>query len=310
MTKPVVTAPLTSLGYIGSKLDRISEQRRDHARIEAAMHHADAGVYVLAGDIVVLKKRGEILDPLLSPAEARGFGEPLQTMFVGLAGEAARTAISIASETAERAKASGDYAAIDLRSVAVQGLAHDHLPALASAKSVLLWHAAHRFCANCGNATAIIRAGWARRCTGCEAEHFPRTDPVVIMLAEHEGRALVARQASWPAGRYSALAGFVEVGESIEEAVTRETLEEAGVRTRNVRYVASQPWPFPSSLMIACIAEADDDALTLDANELEDGFWVTRDEARAALAGDPAARFGAPPPYAIAHSLLRHWVES
>ncbi len=178
----------------------------------------------------------------------------------------------------------------------------------ACARSLVDWHQRHGFCPACGSATNLFRAGWARRCRACAAEHFPRTDPVVIMLAEHQGRALLGRHASWPAGRYSALAGFVEVGESIEEAVARETLEEAGVAVGNVRYVASQPWPFPSSLMIACIAEAKDDALTLATHELEDAIWVTRDEVRAALAGEPAARFGAPPAYAIAHSLLRAWI--
>jgi len=128
------------------------------------------------------------------------------------------------------------------------------------------------------------------------------------MLAEYEGRVLLGRGPAWPAGRYSALAGFVEVGESIEEAVARETLEEAGVVVGDVRYVASQPWPFPSSLMIACIAGAEGDALTLDTDELEDAIWVTRDEVRAALDGRPDARFGAPPPYAIAHTLLRTWL--
>lgn len=178
----------------------------------------------------------------------------------------------------------------------------------ACARSLVDWHQRHGFCPACGSATNLFRAGWARRCRACAAEHFPRTDPVVIMLAEHQGRALLGRHASWPAGRYSALAGFVEVGESIEEAVARETLEEAGVAVGNVRYVASQPWPFPSSLMIACIAEAKDDALTLATHELEDAIWVTRDEVRTALAGEPAARFGAPPAYAIAHSLLRAWI--
>ncbi len=180
----------------------------------------------------------------------------------------------------------------------------------AAARSLIDWHQRHGFCGVCGTATEIYRGGWARRCPGCAAEHFPRTDPVVIMLAEHRGRALLGRQAAWPAGRYSALAGFVEVGESIEEAVARETLEEAGIRVSNVRYVASQPWPFPSSLMIACIAEADDDAITLDTHELEDAFWATRDEVIASLEGRDDARFGAPPSYAIAHTLLRAWVAS
>lgn len=178
----------------------------------------------------------------------------------------------------------------------------------ACARSLVDWHQRHGWCPACGGATEIFRAGWARRCPSCAAEHFPRTDPVVIMLAEYEGRALLGRSPAWPAGRYSALAGFVEVGESIEEAVARETLEEAGVAVGDVRYVASQPWPFPSSLMIACIAQAEGDSLTLDTNELEDAIWVTRDEVRAALDEHPDARFGAPPPYAIAHTLLRAWL--
>ncbi|MFM9827847.1 MAG: NAD(+) diphosphatase [Sphingomonas sp.] len=179
----------------------------------------------------------------------------------------------------------------------------------AAARSVLDWHCRHRFCANCGGATALFRAGWARRCGSCGAEHFPRVDPVVIMIAEHDGRALLGRQAAWPPGRYSALAGFLEPGESMEEAVAREIFEEAGVRVSNVRYIASQPWPFPSSLMMACIADAGDDTLTLDANELEDAIWVSRDDVRAVLAGAATTPFLAPPPYAIAHTLLTAWAQ-
>ena len=176
----------------------------------------------------------------------------------------------------------------------------------AAARSLVDWHARHGFCANCGSATAMFRAGWGRNCPSCRAEHFPRVDPVVIMIAEHDGRALLGRQPSWPQGRYSALAGFLEPGESIEEAVRREVLEETGVTTGAVRYVASQPWPFPSQLMIACVAEAEDDAITLDTHELEDAIWVPREEVRRVLAGEDGA-FLAPPPYAIAHTLLTAW---
>ena len=178
----------------------------------------------------------------------------------------------------------------------------------AAARSLIDWHARHGFCANCGTATALFRAGWGRRCPHCKAEHFPRVDPVVIMIAEHDGRALLGRQPSWPAGRYSALAGFLEPGESIEEAVAREIREEAGVTVTDVRYVASQPWPFPSQLMMACVATAQDDAITLDTNELEDAIWVSRDDVRAALCGE--GPFLAPPPYAIAHTLLEVWAEA
>ena len=176
----------------------------------------------------------------------------------------------------------------------------------ATARALIDWHNRHRFCARSGHPTRLIKGGWARHCDGCGAEHFPRVDPVVIMIAEHAGRALLGRGRGWPEGRYSALAGFVEPGESVEEAVAREVHEEAGVLVEHVRYVASQPWPFPSQLMLACVAEAVDDALNVDKNELADARWFTRDQVRAALAGD--GPFGAPPPYAIAHTLLTQWV--
>lgn len=176
----------------------------------------------------------------------------------------------------------------------------------AAARSLVDWHSRHGFCANCGQPTAMFRAGWGRHCGSCGTEHFPRVDPVVIMIAEHQGRALLGRQPAWPAGRYSALAGFLEPGESIEEAVARELFEEAGVRVRDIRYVASQPWPFPSSLMIACVGQADDDRITLDTQELEDAMWVERDIVRAVLAGE-AGPFQPPPPFAIAHTLLTAW---
>jgi NAD+ diphosphatase len=178
-----------------------------------------------------------------------------------------------------------------------------------AARSLIEWHNRHLFCGLCGAATAPFRAGWGRRCAGCRTEHFPRVDPVVIMLAEHRGRVLLGRQPRYPPGRYSALAGFVEPGESIEEAVARELMEEAGVKVDSVRYVASQPWPFPGSLMIACFAAVESDALALDRNELEDAIWVGREGIAAALAGEPDAPFLAPPPFAIANTLLRRWVE-
>jgi NAD+ diphosphatase len=178
-----------------------------------------------------------------------------------------------------------------------------------TALSLISWHNTHGFCARCGSTTTLFRAGWGRKCDACATEHFPRTDPVVIMLAEYEGKVLVGRQSRFPPGNYSALAGFLEPGESIEEAVRRELLEESGIATSKVRYIASQPWPFGGSqLMIACIAEADHDEITLDTKELEHAMWVTRDDAIAAMAGDPDARFKAPPPFAIAHSLMKAWI--
>ena len=188
-------------------------------------------------------------------------------------------------------------------------MAAEDVAVFGAARHLIDWHARSRFCANCGIGTLVMRAGWGRSCPSCATEHFPRTDPVVIMLAEHEGRALLGRGHPWPPRRYSALAGFVEPGESVEEAVAREVMEEAGVRVTGVRYVASQPWPFPGQLMIACIAQAESDVLQIDTKELQDAMWVPRDGVRAALAGEADAPFLSPPRYAIAHTLLTAWVE-
>jgi NAD+ diphosphatase len=201
-------------------------------------------------------------------------------------------------------------AAADVRTAIqlIAALHTDDAPLFAAALSLARWHGRHRFCANCGHVTEINRGGWSRRCPACNAEHYPRVDPVVIMLAEHEGRLLLGRQPHYPAGRYSALAGFVEVGETLEAAVARELHEEAGIRVRNIRYIASQPWPFPSSLMFGCHAEAEGAELTIDKTELDDARWFTRDEVRAAMEEAPDAPFKAPPRAAIARTLLERWL--
>ncbi len=181
-------------------------------------------------------------------------------------------------------------------------------PLFAAALSLSSWHLRHGFCSVCGSPSDIFRGGWARRCPSCGGEHYPRVDPVVIMLATFEDRLLLGRQPIYPPGRYSALAGFVEPGETIEAAVARELHEEAGIEVTDVRYLASQPWPFPSSLMIGCTATARHDALVIDHDELDDARWFTREEVAAALSGDPTAPFLAPPRFAIARTLLDHWI--
>lgn len=190
----------------------------------------------------------------------------------------------------------------------VAALSRDDAPVFAAALSLARWHSRHAFCANCGGGTGIVRGGWSRRCPQCDAEHYPRVDPVVIMLAEHDGNLLLGRQPHYAPGRYSALAGFVEVGESIEDAVARELAEEAGIEVTGVTYVASQPWPFPSSLMVGCTARAESKELTIDRNELDDARWFTREEVRAAVDGQESAPFQPPPPHTIARTLLERWL--
>lgn len=286
---------MTSPGFTGAGIDRADRLRLDEAALSALAAHAEARLLRLADLDPVLDEEGRLLWTGIDESVA-------ETIFLGLEGDLPLFAPLVRTEALGR-RAWGVFRLLGLmspRDAALWG----------AARSLNEWHNRHLFCGLCGAATAAFRGGWGRRCTGCDAEHFPRVDPVVIMLAEHEGRVLVARQPQYPAGRYSALAGFVEPGESIEEAVARELLEEAGVAASGVRYVASQPWPFPGSLMIACLAEAGSEAITLDRDELEDAMWVDRDGVAAALAGEADAPFLAPPPFAIAHTLLRRWLDS
>ena len=178
----------------------------------------------------------------------------------------------------------------------------------ATARALTGWHASHRFCAACGQPSEPTQSGWQRRCTACAAQHFPRTDPVVIMLVARGDQVLVGRSPGWPEGMFSCLAGFVEPGETIEAAVVREVAEETGVRVGRVRYVTSQPWPFPGSLMFGMEAEAETGTITLDPAELEAARWITRAELASVMAGEHA-EIRAPRAGAVAGFLLRRWLE-
>jgi len=180
---------------------------------------------------------------------------------------------------------------------------------LATAKSMFEWRRRHRWCSACGQKTEVADGGWKRICPSCEAEHFPRTDPVAIMLAIHDGKCLLGRQAAWPPGMFSALAGFIEPGETIEEACARELQEEAGLKATAVRYHSSQPWPWPSSLMMGLIAEVDSADAAPDQTELEAVRWFSKEEAAQLIKGELEGVF-APPPLAIAHQLIKAWAEA
>jgi len=281
------------VGFTGSPLDRV----------EPARHDAEALSALAANPAALLLDMPDYMPPTIDGALEWTQLPPLppeELLLLGLIDGIPRFARIDPDAAAAKRWA-------ELMTL-LDGLSPGEAGTYAAARSVLDWHARHRFCANCGAKTAPHHAGWARLCPQCGTEHYPRTDPVVIMLAEYEGRVLVGRQPGFAPGRYSALAGFVEVGESIEEAVARELREEAGIVATAVRYVASQPWPFPSQLMIACIADAADDVVTLDMAELEDAKWVDRAEVEKSLRGDADAVFGAPPRYAIANSLFRAWL--
>jgi NAD+ diphosphatase len=299
-----------SLTYSGSLLDRLSERRGETALIES-LRGAEARTFVLAGESFVLAKRGNGFDAGLKPDEVALTGDPLEFALLGKSEKGhGHFALAIPPERIDAIKANGKFIVVDLRSIALQGLVPpEDLSALATAKALLFWHERHRFCSNCGKPTKLAQSGWRRDCTHCTGQHFPRTDPCVIMLAIHKDKCLLARQSRFPPGMWSALAGFVEPGESIEEAVRRETLEEAGIGSSRVAYFASQPWPFPMSIMIGCFAEAKTDQLKIDEIELEAARWVTKEECRLLLSGQHPARMFAPPPIAIAHHLIRAFVE-
>ncbi|WP_443192980.1 NAD(+) diphosphatase [Novosphingobium sp. KACC 22771] len=286
--------------FTGSALDRADAVRSDPERL--------AALWARGGRLL----RMDGLEPSLEDgalvwSELAGAPEG-EAVFLGLDGAGIGHFAPVPSPDA----ASTAPASFNLWQ-ALGGMDHGEIAIYGAARALVGWHARHRFCARCGGATVLAKGGWQRDCTVCATPHFPRTDPVVIMSVEHEGRLLLGRQPRFPPHRYSALAGFIEPGESIEEAVAREIYEEAGVKVRDVRYVASQPWPFPSSLMIAAHAFADDPALTIDHSELEDARWFTREEVVEAMAarerGEDGAAFSAPSRTAVAWHLLADWLE-
>jgi len=303
--------PKPHLGYTESLIERVAERRAEQAWLDAQLRDGRTRAYVIGGELIVLKKGGDIHDPLFSPDEAKSLAPLTETVFLGLMDGAARFGIGMTQANAEGLKARSDLFVTDLRSIAIQGLvAADHLPPLAEAKAMLHWHARHRFCANCGAATDMMDAGWKRACPACKGEHFPRTDPVVIMLAVRGDKGLLGRSGRFAATMWSCLAGFIEPGESVEDAVRREMLEEAGVKCGRVQYLFTQPWPFPTSLMIGCHAEALNDDIRMDANELVDCRWFSKDECAAMLMRKHPDGLTCPPHVAIAHHIIRAWVES
>jgi NAD+ diphosphatase len=276
------------LTFTGAVLDRAPVERRRPEWLSARREEP-------AARALVLSERGAFVEEgrlLLLPP-------PADSVFLGLAGERPLFAADVTGAEPARGHPAG------LREVAGE-LPAEEAALAAYAASLLSWHRRHRFCANCGEPTESGHGGHERVCPACGAHHFPRTDPVVIVRVTDGTRLLLGRQARWPEGRYSVLAGYVEPGETLEDAVRREVLEESRVEVRDVAYVASQPWPFPSSLMLGFHALAHGDQPHADDDELTDVRWFSPPEVEEAAAG--RGEVFLPPPYSIARRLIDGWL--
>jgi NAD+ diphosphatase len=297
------------LGFSKNALLRHSAER-DAGALDRHAADPERLTIVFAGDNPVMR-RGEPSTALLTPEEVSHLGRPEERVYLGSLDGRPVAAMLHPPGTAELYGNDPSFGIADLRSIAMRGyVAPEEQGLLAMAKSLLDWHRRHRFCAQCGAKTTSAQAGFRRDCAACGAQHFPRTDPVAIMLVTCGERCLLGRQPRFAPGMYSCLAGFIEPGETLEDAVRREVFEEAGIRVGAVAYAQSQPWPFPSSLMIGCIAEALTDEIVIDRDELEDARWFHRDEIRLMLEGRHPDNLLAANPIAIAHHLVRRWMES
>ena len=305
--------PLTAFQntFAGNPLNRASERRTDTAWLAQQLAASDSlGIAIWNGKPFVEKSSDGGVQIAYLPArmveDLAGGSE--QLLFMGLWKDTAVFAVDLEGPADP---ADGPLQGLgrfeDLRAMALRLPATEAAMA-ATAKQMFEWRRRHRHCSACGEPSQVAEGGWKRICPACKAEHFPRTDPVVIMLAVHEDRCMLGRQEIWPKGMFSALAGFLEPGESIEEACARELNEEAGLKTVSVAYHSTQPWPYPSSLMIGLIAQVEDDQATPDQTELSEVRWFTRAEARDLIAGKVPDTF-APGAMAIAHQLLKSWAE-
>ncbi len=280
-----------SFAFVAESLDRADEWRRDAAKLEALRTVARC---------LRLDARGQVAVDADGRLSA-DVGAPADAVFLGRRGEEAWFAAS------REENFNDTDARIDLRSAALQWPAFDST-LFAQARAVLHWRSTHKHCPTCGHALHYSHGGWQGDCNHCGRVEYPRTDPAVIVAVSDGERLLLGRQASWPARRYSTLAGFVEPGESLEAAIAREVWEESRVRVRRSRYLASQPWPFPGSLMLGFIAVADSDVPQTAHDELEDARWFNREEVEAALQEDSEdAPLRVSPPLSISRWLIEQW---
>lgn len=298
-------APKT-LGFAHGTLDRAANLRDKPEAMARFAADASRRFIAFCGDNAVLAKAGERLDVLFDEAAIASLGPGQERLFLGLEDGAPRFAVILDPANEETLKAREDLVLTGVRALALERpVSAAHLGMVAQGKAMAFWHSRHRFCANCGGKTEARDGGWKRSCDACKAEHFPRTDPVAIMLIIDGDRCLLGRQHRFVPSVYSTLAGFIEPGETIESAVRRETFEESGIRTGRVVLIANQPWPLPESLMIGAFAEAISTEINRDEEELEDCRWFSRDEVIAMIEKRHPEGLMIPPRMAIANHLIR-----
>ncbi len=301
--------PPETLGFAHGSIDRAAHRRDDANFLEDVLFLKNTKTVVFAGDIPVVSGQEAPLNILFDLKNVPFAGRAAQPIFLGLENGSARFAISLPFDVLNDWGSNADFQTINLRTLAVKSLiSKDALNLLATAQALINWHSKHRFCANCGYKTQIKSAGWKRACTACETEHFPRTDPVVIMMAVRGDMCLLGRSPRFPPKMYSCLAGFVEPGESIEGAVRREIIEETGIVIGGVAYHHSQPWPFPMSMMIGCTGEALTEEITVDGVEIEDAQWFSKAELSHIMAGTHPEGLTAPTKMSIAHHLMKDFL--
>ena len=297
--------------FAGNVLDRRSDLRLDADWLAARRDDPTTAVIALWNGQPLLRDREGGLE-LVRIEPDLGFhlaGAEDNILFLGVDGETAVFAIDLMGDAdPTEGPLKGRGKPVDLRAAGGQ-MPPEDAGIAATAKGLFEWKRRHGFCSACGQPSQAAEAGWKRVCPACKTEHFPRTDPVTIMLPAFRDHCLLGRQAAWPKGRFSCLAGFMEPGESIEAACAREVKEEAGLTVIQVRYHSSQPWPFPSNLMIGLIAEVSDQEATPDQTELEEVRWFSREEMQRLLKGEIEG-MGVPPPFAVAHQLMKAWAEA
>ena len=295
--------------FAGNPLDRGERERRDEKWIKDQTSNPTSKFLPIWESRVLVSSQEPLRLGWLDSDQLANAKFDSAPFLLGMLNDSTYFTIDMSKSTqsAESIEKLTDYKFEDSRTAA-EALELEDTGILAQARAQINWHNRHGFCSVCGNETSVKRGGQKRECTKCEAEHFPRVDPVIIMVVHDQDHCLLGQSRGRLAAtnRYSALAGFVDQAESIEEAVSREVMEEAGIRVKNVTYHSSQPWPFPSSLMIGCHAEADTTEIFMDTEEMTDVKWFSRQEVLAALAGENSNLL-IPGRIAIAHHLIRSW---